>query len=45
MPNRLSVHSVTFLGATLSELHSHWQALGLTRLSLIDSQLFDKDLR
>ncbi len=25
---RLSVHSVTFLGATLPELQAHWQALG-----------------
>jgi sugar phosphate isomerase/epimerase len=41
---RLSVHSVTFLGATLPELHSHWQALGLTRLSMIDSQLFEPEL-
>ena len=44
MHKRLSVHNVSFQGATLPELHSHWQALGLTRLSLIDSQLFDADL-
>jgi sugar phosphate isomerase/epimerase len=41
---RLSVHSVTFLGAPLSEMHSRWQALGLRRLSLIDSQLFEPEL-
>jgi sugar phosphate isomerase/epimerase len=41
---RLSVHSVTFLGATLSELQPFWQALGLRRLSLIDSQLSEPDL-
>ena len=44
MHKRLSVHNVSFQGATLPELHSHWQALGLTRLSPIDSQLFDADL-
>jgi sugar phosphate isomerase/epimerase len=41
---RLSVHNVTFSGETLDEMHPHWQALGLTRLSLIDSQLFDPRL-
>lgn len=44
MHPRLSVHNVTFFGATLDELQGHWQALGLTRLSLIDSQLFDPKL-
>lgn len=42
---RLSVHAVSFFGATLSELDRHCQALGLRRLSLIDSQLFDPQLR
>jgi sugar phosphate isomerase/epimerase len=42
---RLSVHNVTFFGETLDELHAHWQALGLTRLSLIDSQLNDARLQ
>jgi sugar phosphate isomerase/epimerase len=42
--HRLSVHNVTFFGETLDELHGHWQALGLTRLSLIDSQLYDPRL-
>ncbi|MGV0579371.1 TIM barrel protein [Mycolicibacterium elephantis] len=40
----LSVHSVTFLGAPLSELRRHWQSLGLRRLSLIDTQLTDPQL-
>jgi sugar phosphate isomerase/epimerase len=38
---RLSVHTVAFFGTSLTELDTHWQALGLRRLSLIDSQLFD----
>lgn len=41
---RLSVHSVTFRGSPLSELTSHWRALGVRRLSLIDSQLAEPDL-
>ena len=44
MHDRLSVHSVTFYGAPLPELQSHWQALGLTRLSLIDHQLAEPAL-
>lgn len=44
MHERLSVHTVSFFGATLDELASHWQALGLRRLSLIDSQLFEPGL-
>ncbi|MEO3760259.1 sugar phosphate isomerase/epimerase family protein [Mycobacterium sp. B14F4] len=42
--DRLSVHSVTFMGATLREMESHWRALGVTRLSLIDAQLSEPDL-
>lgn len=42
--DRLSVHSVTFLDATLDEQCAHWQALGLRRLSLVDSQLHDPRL-
>ncbi len=38
---RLSVHNVTFYGATLDELCSHWETIGIRRLSLIDTQLFD----
>jgi sugar phosphate isomerase/epimerase len=41
---RLSVHSVSFAGAPLAELDAHWQALGLTRLSLIAAQLDDPAL-
>ncbi|BBY41730.1 xylose isomerase [Mycolicibacterium celeriflavum] len=41
---RLSVHSVTFMGASLREMESHWRALGVRRLSLIDSQLAEPDL-
>jgi sugar phosphate isomerase/epimerase len=41
---RLSVHEVTFLGATLDELRSHWAALGTRRLSLIDVRLRDPRL-
>ena len=44
MHPRLSVHNVTFFGETLDDLHGHWQALGLTRLSLIDNQIFDPRL-
>lgn len=44
MHERLSVHAVTFLGSPLAELDAHWRALGLRRLSLIDSQLFDPGL-
>lgn len=38
---RLSVHNVTFLGAPLADLCSHWGALGVSRLSVLDSQLCD----
>ncbi|MFI5511316.1 sugar phosphate isomerase/epimerase family protein [Mycobacterium sp. NPDC051804] len=44
MHSRLSVHSVTFLGMPLAEQHSAWRELGLTRLSLIDSQLVEPGL-
>ncbi|QZY44729.1 sugar phosphate isomerase/epimerase family protein [Mycolicibacterium austroafricanum] len=42
--DRLSVHSVTFYGATRDELCSHWESIGLRRLSLIDTQLSDSGL-
>lgn len=45
MHGRLSVHSVTFLGTPVAEQHAIWRALGLTRLSLIDSQLDESGLR
>lgn len=41
---RLSVHSVTFYGATLEQMRSHWEALGVGRLSLIDTQLSEPGL-
>jgi sugar phosphate isomerase/epimerase len=41
---RVSVHSISFLDAPLDELASHWQTLGLRRVSLIDSQVFEPDL-
>ena len=37
----LSVHNVTFLGADPAELQSHWTALGLRHLSVLDAQLLD----
>ena len=36
---RLSVHNVTFYGATMTDLASYWADLGVTRLSVLDSQL------
>ncbi len=39
--NRLSVHNVTFCGAPLAELETYWAALGVSRLSILDSQLLD----
>src|ERR1700744_3165095 len=41
--SRLSVHNVTFLGAALAELEQHWAALGVPRLSILDSQLLDPE--
>jgi len=41
---RLSVHNVTFYGATPADLEAHWAALGLTRLSILDNQLLDPEL-
>jgi sugar phosphate isomerase/epimerase len=40
---RLSVHNVTFYGATLDELAQCWADLGVHRLSILDSQLLDPD--
>jgi sugar phosphate isomerase/epimerase len=39
----LSVHNVTFYGDTLAELHKHWIDLGVSRLSILDSQLLDPE--
>ncbi|OBH56556.1 sugar phosphate isomerase/epimerase [Mycobacterium sp. E2479] len=38
---RLSVHDVTFFGASLAEVEQHWAALGVSRLSVLDSELLD----
>ena len=40
----MSVHNVTFYGATLTELHKHWVDLGVSRLSILDSQLLDPEM-
>ena len=42
---RLSVHNVTFYGASLADLEAHWAALGVARLSILDSQLLDSEFR
>lgn len=41
---RLSVHNVTFYGASPAQLQAHWAALGVSRLSILDSQLLDPEL-
>lgn len=38
---RLSVHNVTFYGASLADLEKRWAALGVSRLSILDTQLLD----
>ncbi|WP_322858229.1 TIM barrel protein [Mycobacterium europaeum] len=40
---RLSVHNVTFYGDSLAEMQAHWAALGVSRLSILDSQLLDPE--
>jgi sugar phosphate isomerase/epimerase len=40
---RLSVHNVTFYGEPLASLEAHWAALGVSRLSVLDSQLLDPE--
>ena len=40
---RLSVHNVTFYGEPLAALEAHWAALGVSRLSILDSQLLDRE--
>lgn len=42
---RLSVHSVTFYGASPADLEKYWAALGTSRLSILDEQLLDPDFR
>lgn len=41
---RLSVHNVTFYGAPAAAFLSHWQRLGVRRLSVLDSDLHDPTL-
>lgn len=38
---RISVHSVTFTGSSAGDLATRWDELGLRRLSVLDTQLFD----
>jgi sugar phosphate isomerase/epimerase len=45
MHERLSVHDVTFFGASPAELERNWTTLGMRRLSVIDTQLLDPDFR
>jgi sugar phosphate isomerase/epimerase len=42
---RLSVHNVTFYGAALADLEQYWAALGVARLSILDTQLPDPEFR
>lgn len=41
MHERLSVHNVTFLGASPAELQGFWETLGVRLLSILDTQLLD----
>lgn len=41
--DRLSVHNVTFYGDSLADLRSHWAALGVSRLSILDGQLLEPE--
>lgn len=45
MHERLSVHDVTFMGASPAELQRNWTALGVQRLSVIDTQLLEPNFR
>lgn len=44
MTDRLSVHSVGLLGASVDEYDTYWQTIGLNRVSLVDTQLTDPAL-
>ena len=37
------MHNVTFYGAPLADLEAYWAALGVSRLSILDSQLLDPE--
>ncbi len=45
MHERVSVHDVTFLGASPAELQCNWTALGARRLSVIDTQFLDPEFQ
>ncbi|MCV7176910.1 sugar phosphate isomerase/epimerase family protein [Mycolicibacterium sphagni] len=45
MHELLSVHDVTFLGASPAELQRNWTELGVHRLSVIDTQLLEPEFR
>jgi len=45
MHEQLSVHDVTFLGASPAELQRNWAQLGVRFLSVIDTQLLEPDFR
>lgn len=45
MPERLSVHDVTFAGASPADMQRNWASLGLRCLSVIDSELLDPGFR
>jgi sugar phosphate isomerase/epimerase len=44
MHDRLSVHSICFAGARLSELAGYWRELGAHRVSLVSNNLLDEGL-
>lgn len=45
MHERLSVHDVTFLGASPAELQRNWSDLGVRRLSVIDTQFLTPEFQ
>ncbi|WP_179473244.1 sugar phosphate isomerase/epimerase family protein [Mycolicibacterium vinylchloridicum] len=45
MHERVSVHDVTFFGASPAELQRNWAALGVRRLSAIDTQFLEPEFR
>ncbi|WP_445166223.1 sugar phosphate isomerase/epimerase family protein [Mycolicibacterium sp. Dal123E01] len=45
MHERISVHDVTFIGSSPVELQRNWAALGMRRLSVIDTQFLESDFR
>ena len=45
MHERVSVHDVTFFGASPAELQRNWEALGVRRLSVIDTQFLLPEFR